>query len=189
MARIYVGLYVMAYQLNSGFITHNCFCLALRNAVKSEAKHCSPIQNAGFVHLKNPNLLQLKRLILTVPCPASKLKLSPLKDVCLQLDQSSPQMHTTIQRMLSWNTIQKLQNNARSNRQYWKIQLYHCFKRKCVSKEILSYFVATQLFLQSRKVLPTIECNAAYSLYVTSSSTLRGALETARLSLKRSPDV
>lgn len=153
-----------------------------------EAKHCSPIHNARSVHLKSSNSLHLKSLILTLTCLASKPKLSPLQDVYLQLEQTSPQMHTTVPRMLSWNMIRKLQNNARSNRQYWKIQLYHCCKRKWVSKQILSHFVATQLFLQSRKVLPTIECNVAYSLYVTSSSILR-ALETARLSLKRSPDV
>jgi len=151
-------------------------------------KHCSPKQNAQFFHLKSPNLWQLKSLILTLTCLASKPKLSPLQDVYLQLEQSSLQMHTIIPRMLSWNTIRKLQNNARSNQQYWKIQLYHCCKRKLVSKENLSYFVATQLFRQSWKVLPTVECDVAYSLYVTSSSILR-AVETARLSLKRSPDV
>jgi hypothetical protein len=35
VARVYVRLYVMAYQLNSGFTTQNGFCLALRNAVES----------------------------------------------------------------------------------------------------------------------------------------------------------
>ena len=35
MECVYVRLHVMAYQLNSGFITQNGFRIALRNAVKS----------------------------------------------------------------------------------------------------------------------------------------------------------
>lgn len=35
MARVCVRLHMMAQQLNSGFITYNGFCLALRNTAES----------------------------------------------------------------------------------------------------------------------------------------------------------